>query len=281
MKKHTTTIILILVLIVGLSFLLYPVISDYWNSFRHSKAIASYVEKVSSLKEEDYAKIINDAKKFNESSRSRRNLYSLNEEETALYNSLLNVDGTGIMGYVEIPSLSVSLPIYHGIDDTVLQVGVGHMEWTSLPVGGEGTHTVLSGHRGLPSAKLFSDLDKMAEGDVFILKILNETLTYQVDQILIVKPNQSEPLKPEGDKDLCTLLTCTPYGINSHRLLVRGHRIENAKEDEPIHITNEATQIEPMIIAPMIAMPILLVLLIILIIPKKRKNGGDYFENEE
>lgn len=281
MKKHTTTIILIIVLIVGLSFLLYPAISDYWNSFRHSKAIASYVETVSSLKEDDYEKILNDAREFNENSRHRKNLYTLTEEEKALYTELLNVDGTGVMGYVEIPSLSVSLPIYHGIDDTVLQIGVGHMEWTSLPVGDAGTHAVLSGHRGLPSAKLFSDLDKMAEGDIFILKILNETLTYQVDQILIVKPDQSDPLRPEKDMDLCTLLTCTPYGINSHRLLVRGHRIENIEEEELIHITAEAVQIEPLTIAPIVAIPMLLILLIILLIPKKHKNGGTYFEDEE
>lgn len=176
------------------------------------------------------------------------------------------------MGYIEIESLGVSLPIYHGTDDAVLQIGVGHLDWTSLPVGGEGTHCVISGHRGLPSAKLFTNLDKMSVGDTFVLRVLDEVLTYEVDQILIVEPDDTEALQIEQGKDLCTLVTCTPYGINTHRLLVRGHRVENAIASRLAHVTSDAVQIEPLIIASIIAVPLLLLLLIKLLIPKRRKK---------
>jgi sortase A len=176
------------------------------------------------------------------------------------------------MGYVEIPEIAVTLPVYHGTDDAVLQVAVGHLEWTSLPVGGEGTHSVVSGHRGLPSAKLFTDLDKLMVGDLFMFRILDEVITYEVDQILIVEPHEIQNLQIMSGKDLCTLVTCTPYGINSHRLLVRGHRVENPEESKIVRVTSDAMQIEPMIIAPIVALPMLLILLIGILLPKRKKH---------
>ena len=179
------------------------------------------------------------------------------------------------MGYIEIPNLHLSLPIYHGTGDAVLQIAVGHLEWSSLPVGGEGTHCVLSGHRGLPSAKLFTNLDQLTAGDIFVIRVLDEVLTYEVDQILIVEPEDLSALTVEPGQDLCTLVTCTPYGINTHRLLVRGHRIEN--QSEAIRVTADAIQIEPLIVAPLVALPLLLILFIILLAsgPKKRPSGGE------
>ncbi len=274
MKKHLTTIILLTVLIVGLSLLLYPTVSDYWNSMHHSKAIASYVDEVANLDTESYEKLWNEAEKFNKNILSRKNVYVPTEEETEMYYSLLDPADNGIMGYVEIESIGASLPIYHGTDEAVLRIGAGHMDWTSLPVGGESTHSVISSHRGLPGARLFTDLDKLAVGDVFVLRVLSEILTYEIDQILIVKPNQSQALRIEEGKDLCTLVTCTPYGINTHRLLIRGHRIETAEDVSELHVTADALQIKPLLIAPLVALPILLVLLVILIIPKKKTNGG-------
>ena len=272
MKKNSSTIILLVVFVLGLSLLLYPSFSNYWNSFTSSKAIGSYAAEVSGLDEDRYQHIWENAYAYNQSLTTRSNRYILTEEMNAEYQELLNVGGTGIMGYIEIASLGVSLPIYHGTSDAVLQIAVGHLDWTSLPVGGEGTHCVLSGHRGLPSAKLFTNLDKMVVGDTFILRILDEILTYEVDQILIVEPHETKDLQIEEGKDLCTLVTCTPYGINSHRLLVRGHRVENAAEARIVRVTSDAAQIEPIIVAPVVAAPILLVLLINTLIPKKRRN---------
>ena len=272
MKKHVTTIILLIVLIVGLSLLLYPTFADWWNSMHQSRAVASYVEQVANIDEEQYAHLWNDAWNYNESLIYRPNEYVLTEDQKKTYNEVLNVGGTGIMGYIEIPTIGVTLPIYHGTDETVLQVAIGHLEWTSLPVGGESSHCVVSGHRGLPSAKLFTDLDKLVVGDVFIFRVLDEILTYEVDQILIVEPHETEALRIENGKDLCTLITCTPYGVNSHRLLVRGHRIENQEEAVIIRVTADATQIEPVIVAPIVAIPMLLVLLIGLLIPKPKRR---------
>ena len=279
MRKHLSTIFLVLVLVLGVGILLYPTVSDYWNSLHQSKAIASYVDTVSSLDAESYEKIWQKAEEFNRSILKRKNVYVLSEEEQNEYYSILDVSGNGIMGYIEVPSIGVSLPIYHSTDEAVIQIGAGHMEWTSVPVGGESTHSVVSSHRGLPSARLFTDLDKMAVGDIFTLRVLNETLTYEVDQVLIVKPNQSEELRITKGEDLCTLVTCTPYGINSHRLLVRGHRIENEESVSELHVTADALQIKPMLIAPLIALPILIVLFIVLIIPKKKKRDVEYDED--
>lgn len=180
--------------------------------------------------------------------------------------------GSGIMGYIEIPSIDVSLPIYHGVDEAVLQIAVGHIEGSSLPVGGLSTHCVISGHRGLPSAKLFTNLDQLVEGDVFVIRVLDETLTYEVDQIRIVEPTDLSALEREEGKDLCTLVTCTPYGVNSHRLLVRGHRIENLEESNSIRVTADATLIDPVIVAPIVAVPILLILLIWLLVHYRKRR---------
>ena len=275
MQKHGTTIILLLVLIVGLSLLLYPTFSDWWNSMHQSRAVASYVEQVANIDEEQYAHLWEAAWNYNESLLDRPNTYTLNEEQKADYNRILDIGGLGIMGYIEVPSVGITLPIYHGTDEAILQIAVGHLEWTSLPVGGESSHCVVSGHRGLPSAKLFTDLDKLVVGDIFVFRVLDEILTYEVDQILIVKPNETEALLIQEGQDLCTLITCTPYGVNSHRLLVRGHRVENQEEVKAIRVTADAMQIEPVIVAPIVAIPMLLVLLIFLLIPKPRRRRFD------
>lgn len=270
MKQNASTFFLVLILIIGLSLLLYPSFSDWWNASRSSQAIATYSEEVANLDKEKYDTLWNAAWDYNRALLARPNTYLLTEELKAEYDQLLNLSGTGIMGYIEIPSLKIALPIYHGTEENVLQVAIGHLEWSSLPVGGSNSHCVVSGHRGLPSARLFTDLDKMAEGDVFLFRILDEILTYEVDQIRIVEPHQTKDLLIEEGKDLCTLVTCTPYGINSHRLLVRGHRIENQEEAKVLRVTADAMQIEPIIVAPFLATPILLVLLIMLMIPKRR-----------
>lgn len=269
-KSRWATILLFLVFLAGLSLLLYPTASDYWNSLHQSQAIATYSEEVANLDESKYRELWEAATAYNASLLDRSNTFLLDGDLEKAYGSLLNLSGTGIMGYIEIPSISCSLPIYHGTDEAVLQIAVGHLEWTSLPVGGETTHCVLSGHRGLPSAKLFTNLDQLAEGDVFMLRVLDEILTYSVDQILIVDPHNTDSLQVEAGKDYCTLVTCTPYGVNSHRLLVRGHRIETTEEAAVVHVVANAIQIEPMLVAPILAIPILLILLIGLLIKPRR-----------
>ena len=271
MKKHFSTIILTLILIAGLSLLLYPTVSDFWNSLHQSRAIASYEETVSTLDADVYEELLSQAAAYNSALWHRSNRYYMTDEEREEYQSLLNVSGNGIMGYIQIPSINVSLPIYHGTDESVLQVAVGHIESSSLPVGGESTHCVVSGHRGLPSARLFTDLDQLAEGDIFMMKVLNETLTYQVDQIRIVLPEEVEELDMVRGKDYCTLVTCTPYGINTHRMLVRGTRIDNIKEAAEIRVIPDAVLLDPKLVAPALAIPMLLVLLIWLLIRYREK----------
>ena len=261
-KNGLFSLILILTLLTGLSLLLYPTISDWWNSFHQSRAIASYVETVEELDDDAYAQLWEDAQAYNEALSQDNSRFQTSEEESVRYNELLNLSGTGIMGYVEIPSIDVTLPIYHGTDEAVLQVAVGHIEGSSLPVGGPGTHTVLSGHRGLPSATLFTDLDQLDMGDVFHLHVLGETLTYQVDQIRIVEPDDVSLLALEEGEDLCTLVTCTPYGVNSHRLLVRGYRVENLEEEQVWQISGEAGRVDFRLVALALALPILLLLLL-------------------
>ena len=275
MKNKISNILLILILIAGLSLLLYPSVSDYWNSFTQSQVISNYSDQLAEIDEDRYAKLLYDAYEYNESLLERRNPYLLDDEQKAEYEELLDISGIGIMGYIEIPSISCTVPVYHGTSDAVLQIAAGHLEWTSLPVGGESTHCVISGHRGLPSAKLFSDLDKVVVGDIFVLRVLDEVLTYEVDQIHIVEPHETQDLLIVEGMDYCTLVTCTPYAINTHRILVRGHRIENAAEAKNIRVTSEAAQIDPLIVAPIVAAPILLVLLISIMIPKEEKNEGD------
>lgn len=272
MKKHGTTIILFIVLFVGLSLLLYPSFSDWWNSMHQSQVVASYVEQVTNIDENEYQEIWEAAKEYNHQLSLRENPYLLTPEQQETYKNLLDILETGIMGYVEIPAIKVTLPIYHGTADSVLQIAAGHVEWSSLPVGGENTHSVISGHRGLPSARLMTDLDKIVEGDVFIYRVLDEVLTYEVDQILIVEPHEVDHLAIVPGEDYSTLVTCTPYGINSHRMLVRGHRIENQAEVKQLRVSADAIQIEPVVVAPFVAVPMLLILLIVLIIPKKRRG---------
>lgn len=272
-KKDLTTILLVVVLIAGLSLLLYPPVSNYWNSLRQTTAITHYDESISKLDTEQYETLWNAAQAYNQALQERDNPYMLTETLKAEYEQVLNLSGIGVMGYIEIPEIDVSLPIYHGTEESVLQVAVGHIEWSSLPVGGAGSHCVLSGHRGLPSAKLFTNLDKLQVGDMFMLRVLNEVLTYEVDQILIVEPHESGDLQIIDGEDFCTLVTCTPYGINTHRLLVRGHRVENKEEAKLVRVTADALQIEPLLVAPFAAIPFLLVLLIILMIPQKKRKG--------
>ena len=278
MKKKNnnwTTVFLVLLLLAGVSLLLYPSLSDYWNSMHQTRAIASYAETVSQLDTAQYDEMWKAAQDYNRSLAQRETAFALTDEQKAAYESLLDVSGLGVMGYIEIPEIDCSLPVYHGTEESVLQVAVGHLEWSSLPVGGEGTHCVLSGHRGLPSAKLFTNLDKLAVGDTFLLRVLDEVLTYEVDQILIVEPEQVDALGIVPGEDYCTLVTCTPYGINTHRLLVRGHRVENTPEAARMHVTADATQFDPLLVAPVLAIPVLLLLLMILLVPKRRRKSRE------
>ena len=278
MKKKNnnwTTVFLVLLLLAGVSLLLYPSLSDYWNSMHQTRAIASYAETVSQLDTAQYDEMWKAAQDYNRSLAERETAFALTDEQKAAYESLLDVSGLGVMGYIEIPEIDCSLPIYHGTEESVLQVAVGHLEWSNLPVGGEGTHCVLSGHRGLPSAKLFTNLDKLAVGDTFLLRVLDEVLTYEIDQILIVEPEQVDALGIVPGEDYCTLVTCTPYGINTHRLLVRGHRVENTPEAARMHVTADATQFDPLLVAPVLAIPVLLLLLMILLVPKRRRKSRE------
>ena len=274
-KNRITTLLLALVFLAGLSLLLYPTVSDYWNSFHASRAVAAYAQEVADLNGEEYDRLLAAARDYNARVAQRSDTFALTEEEAAEYQSLLNMDGTGIMGYIEIPNIKLSLPIYHGTEESVLQIAVGHLDWSALPVGGEGTHCVLSGHRGLPSAKLFTNLDQLREGDTFTLRVLDEVLCYEVDQIRVVEPQDTDALLPEPGQDLCTLVTCTPYGVNTHRLLVRGHRIENPDSADAIRVTSDAMQIEPILVAPAVGVPLALLAVAALLLSdrrRKRKN---------
>lgn len=225
MKQKWSAIFLILLFLAGLAILLYPSVSNWFNSKEQSETIDKYLEAVAQITEEDYNIIWTEAQAYNASLPNQVNRYHLTTEEYEVYMSLLNVSGNGVMGYLEIPRINLRIPIYHGTEESVLQVAVGHIAGSSLPVGGESTHCVLSGHRGLPSAKLFTDLDQLQKGDTFMLKVLNKTLIYEVDQILVVEPENISAMEIVEGEDYCTLMTCTPYGINTHRLLIRGHRI--------------------------------------------------------
>ncbi len=270
-KRWWVDLLLVLILLIGLGIVAYPTFSDYWNSFHQSRAIISYAESVATLNNEEYEKVWDQALQYNQWMSTKSNQWQIEPEETEFYNTLLNVGGTGNMGYVSIPRINVNLPVYHGTEESVLQTSVGHIEGTSLPVGSVhdendfskvsfASHCVISGHRGLPSAKLFSDLDRMEIGDVFTFSILDQTLTYEVDAINVVEPNDSQMIEIVPEKDLVTLVTCTPYGINTHRLLVRGHRIENEKEALNARITADAIRIDAIYAAPFIAAPVLVLM---------------------
>ncbi|MGI5873567.1 MAG: class C sortase [Bacillota bacterium] len=266
-KKNITNFILIGIMVIGLCVLAYPKVSDWWNSFHQTRAIASYVEQVSEMDKEEIDRMWAEAEAYNVRLRAKPNRYIMSDAEEAEYNSILDVTGTGIMGYIDINKIHVSYPLYHGTDEAVLQIAIGHIAGSSLPVGGIGTHSQLSGHRGLPSAKLFSDIDQLEVGDRFMVQVLDRTMTYEVDQIRIVLPTELQDLEIDDNEDYCTLITCTPYGVNTHRLLVRGHRVENEAEAD---VTADAMRFEPYIIAPLVAAPILMVLLIMLLVSTGR-----------
>ncbi len=268
----TSTIVLVAIFFIGLCVLLYPTISDFWNEKRQSKAIMNYDELIVDLTPEDFAEYFEKAEDYNRKLR-RMNApmsgYSALEKE---YYSTLDINGDGMMGYVTIEKIKVQLPIYHGTSSKVLNSAVGHVEGSSLPIGGENTHAVLSAHRGLPSAKLFTNLDKVEVGDIFTVTILDRTITYQVDQIRVVLPNKTEDLQIQKGEDFCTLVTCTPYGINTHRMLVRGTRIENIEEAKKINVITEAYLVDPFIVTPAVAAPMLGGLLIFLMVKSSKEK---------
>ena len=271
MRKHLPTIILIVIFLAGLSLLLYPSFSDYWNTFHQSRAVVAYAETVANIDDEEYERLLSEAVIYNEDLARSGILWTMTDEDTERYEKTLDIGATGMMSYIEIPKINCSLPVYHGIEESVLQTSIGHIAGSSLPVGGESTHCVLSGHRGLPSAKLFTDLDKLVEGDEFLIRTLDEVLTYEVDQIRVVEPTDLSDIQIVDGMDYCTLVTCTPYGINTHRLLVRGHRIETANMTEA-RVTADAIQLETVVVAPFVAIPIILLLLIILVIYTGRQK---------
>ncbi len=265
-----STIILVAIFFMGLCILLYPTISDFWNEKRQSQAIINYDDLIVDLTPEDYSEYFSKADEYNRKLSLISSPFIGHKSLKDEYYSTLDINGDGMMGYITIEKIKVQLPIYHGTSDTVLNSAVGHVEGSSLPVGGEGTHCVLSAHRGLPSAKLFTNLDKLTKGDVFTIRILDRTITYQVDQILIVLPEKIDDLYAVNGEDYCTLVTCTPYGINTHRMLVRGTRIENIEEEKKINIITEAYRIDPLIVTPAVAAPILGLLLIYLIVKSSK-----------
>ena len=289
-KSHrASNLILVLILLIGIGIAGYPAFSEYWNSMHQSRAIMGYAERVAELSNEEYKDVWDAALEYNRRLSQDPNQWDMSEEETDDYERQLNVDGTGNMGFVSIPKIDVNLPVYHGTSDAVLQTSIGHIDGTSLPAGSVhpnmeefdevefGSHSVLSGHRGLPSAKLFSELDAMEVGDVFYLTILDQTLTYQVDDVSVILPEESSSLAIFPGKDYCTLMTCTPYGINTHRLLVRGIRVENDKELLDVRVTADALKIEPLYVVPFIAGPVLFLMILWVIIFSGRKSRSIYY----
>lgn len=271
MRKHLSTILLIVTFLIGLSLLLYPTFSNWWNSFRQSRAIMDYAEHVSEMDNTVYERMMDEARLYNAELNQSGIKWELTEEEMARYNATLAVTTRGIMSNIEIPKINVQLPVYHGTGETILQSAVGHVAGTSLPVGGTGSHCILSGHRGLPSARLFTDLDKLTTGDTFLIRTLDEVLTYEIDQINIVEPYDLSLLSIEDGEDYCTLITCTPYGINTHRLLVRGHRIETVNAVS-IRVVADALHVDPVIVAPVVSVPILLLLLFVTLVTTRKKK---------
>lgn len=271
LKKNLSTILLIIIFVIGLSLLLYPSVSNFWNSQHQSRAIAGYTEAIEKMETEQYEKIWKEAEEYNTTLLEKKYRWILNEKEQKEYEELLDVSEMGIMCYVEIPKIRVSLPVYHGVDEAILQKAIGHIAGSSLPVGGESTHCVLSGHRGLPSAKLFTNLDRLEKGDYFILHTLNQDLAYEVDQILIVEPEDVSSLEIKEGEDLCTLITCTPYGVNSHRLLVRGHRVSKLAADKS-QIMADAVKVDSFVVAFIATIIVLVIVLFIVLCSRKRKG---------
>ena len=269
-KSKSSTILMIFIFIIGISLIVYPTLANKWNSFHQTKMIIHHAENVAKLTPEECEKYRAAAVKYNEALRTNSGRWNITHKERELYNSLLVTDETGIMSTIEIPKIKVNLPIYHGTGKDVLQEAIGHLEGTSLPVGGKGTHCVLSGHRGLPSAKLFTDLDKLSEGDTFLLYTLDEILTYEIDQIRVLEPTDLSTLDIDAEKDYCTIFTCTPYGINTHRLMLRGHRIQNASPE--IMVTAEALQIDEISVALIIGVPLLIIIFIVALIKGRKRR---------
>lgn len=266
------TLLIVVVFVAGLSFLLYPTVSNLWNQAHQSRAIATYTEQVEKLDDSSNKEMLKAARKYNKELLKKADHWKLSKKDKKKYESLLDVSGTGIMGYIEIPKIACSLPVYHGTDEGALQIAIGHLEGSSLPVGGKSSHCVLSGHRGLPSARLFTDLDQMEEGDTFILNILGHKLAYEVDQIKVVLPEEMSDLEIQEGKDLCTLVTCTPYGINTHRLLVRGHRVKyvETKVQEQKEVSKPKTDTR-LVIAGAVAGAVVL-FIIIFAVRRRRKH---------
>ena len=269
-KNRFITIVLTVVFLAGLSLLLYPTVSNLWNSLHQSRAITEYAKEVEEIDPQVSKKLWADAENYNQSLLEDSDRFTMTKEKKAEYEKQLSVNGESIMGYVEVPAIDCSLPIYHGTDEAALQVAIGHLEGSSLPTGGKGTHCVLSGHRGLPSARLFTDLDELTEGDIFMLKVLGRTMTYEVDQILTVDPYDLEALEIDPEKDYCTLVTCTPYGINTHRLLVRGHRIPNLPEEDSDQQADRGKIY--VIVALIVLLIILIAAMIVLLVRARRKR---------
>ena len=271
-KKHISTIFIILIFLAGLGFISYPTVSNLWNRAHQSRAIATYSEQVEKLDDSENKAMLKAARKYNKSLLKKSDHWKLSKKDKKKYESLLDVSGTGIMGYIEIPKIDCSLPIYHGTDEGALQIAIGHLEGSSLPVGGKSTHCVLSGHRGLPSARLFTDLDQMEEGDIFILNVLGRKLAYEVDQIKVVLPEEMSDLEVIEGKDLCTLVTCTPYGINTHRLLVRGHRTKYVEEKVEEQKEVQTKNMDTRLLIAGAAGAVILVVVIIAIVVRRRKR---------
>lgn len=255
MRKHMSTFIAVLIFITGLSLLLYPTVSNYMNSLHQSKVVANYSDKMKKMNKKEKQAEINRAKAYNKTLVLNDARFTPTEEQLAEYKSILNADGLGMMGYIVIPKIHLKLAVSHTVDASVLQVGVGHLEGSSLPVGGKSTHCVLSSHRGLPSAKLFTELDLLKEGDIFYLHVYDQVLSYEVVKIATIEPDDYSLFEIEEGKDLCTLFTCTPYGINTQRLVVRGQRVDNTIDASKLH--SDAIKINKYIVAICIAVLIL------------------------
>jgi len=280
-KKKTggaATVILVLLFLAGLSLLLYPAVSNYWNTLHQANQIGNYDKHVQEMDNEKYKQMWSDARAYNFDLSMANNQYARSEENLEKYKELLNVSGTGIMGYVEIPRINCKLPIYHGTDEAVLQVAVGHLEWTSLPVGGKSTHSAISGHRGLPSAELLTHIDRLEEGDKFYIHILNEILEYRVCDIFVVLPEDSSELQIVEGKDYLTLVTCTPYGINSHRLLVRGERVEEGGKDtiELLYLNDEIREVHLMYVIPIVLVAVVAAVAAVSFLRMAREKGAAY-----
>ncbi|MDE6087289.1 MAG: class C sortase [Oscillospiraceae bacterium] len=277
-KASVSTIIWIVIFLVGLGVMLYPSFSNWWNTHTQGRVIANYTEAVARIDDETYEKMLAAAHVYN---KQLAETYAplTNFKEIPDYDQIIDVSGTGIMGYITIPQINVELPIYHGTSQEVLNIAVGHLQGSSFPVGGENTHAVLSAHRGLPSARLFTDLDKLRVGDSFMVTILDEVLTYEVEEILIVKPEEMDKLAIIPGGDYVTLMTCTPYGVNTHRLLLRSHRIETAYE-KAIRISADAVQVDQMLVVPIIAAPLVVLLFIYWEIDSRRKNKQEHRQSE-